>query len=131
MTKTETVLVKKAWGTEEIISNKAHCCKFLHVEPNKVCSLHKHIKKTEDFYCLAGEGVVEISGEIEKITVGDIIEVPTGAYHCFATATGMTLIESSTHHDDADVVRANASAELDQRKHWAIWEALGLPKEGK
>src|SRR5260370_31535729 len=107
MVKRETTLIKKAWGVEEVISNKSHCCKFLHVEPMQACSLHKHLKKTEDFYCLAGEGVVEISGEVEKLAVGDIIEVPTGAYHCFATPTGITPIESSTHHDDAALVQAN------------------------
>lgn len=126
-----TILKEKAWGCEEWISNNqtyGYCCKLLHVLPMFVCSLHKHLKKNEDFYVLAGEGVIEVSGERQKVTVGDIVRVPVGAYHCFATATGLTMIEASSFHREDDVVRANASAELDRRRHRDIWKALGLPE---
>src|SRR5260370_37398059 len=110
MVKRETTLIKKAWGVEEVISNKSHCCKFLHVEPMQACSPHKHLKKTEDFYCLAGEGAVEISGEVEKLAAGGIIEVPTGAHHCLATAPGMTLLASSIRLATRAVARTNGTA---------------------
>lgn len=102
----EGKLVPKVWGEEQYITNTdQYCGKFLHVEPGFVCSEHQHPVKEETFYVLAGHGAVSVNGGVRAVRVGDTIHIRPMDWHCFGTAGGMTLVEISTHHDDADVIR--------------------------
>lgn len=106
----EGKLVAKVWGEEQYITNTDNYCgKLLHVKPGFVCSDHCHKIKDETFYVLAGHGAIRINGGVRPITVGDTLWILPLDWHCFATAGGMTLLEISTHHDDADVERIRCS----------------------
>jgi mannose-6-phosphate isomerase-like protein (cupin superfamily) len=99
-------VVEKVWGEEEwIVNNDLYCSKLLHIKPGYVCSDHRHPIKDETFYVLAGHGAVRIGGGVRQVKVGDTIRIEPLTWHCFATAAGMTLLEISTHHEDADVER--------------------------
>jgi mannose-6-phosphate isomerase len=102
----EGKIVEKVWGEEQYITNtEKYCGKLLHIKPGYVCSDHRHVVKDETFYVLAGHGAIRIDGVVRQIKVGDTIRIEPFTWHCFATAGGMTLLEISTHHDDADVQR--------------------------
>lgn len=121
----ENKSVPKVWGAEQYVTNRPeYCAKFLTVLKGYVCSEHRHLVKTESFYVLEGSGIITVNGFITKVKEGDIVHIRRGAWHCFATASGMKLLEISTHHDDADVERSWESHALTQEDDPALWEAL-------
>lgn len=113
--------VIKAWGLEIILTNTPlYCAKFLIVDVGKQCSLHSHILKNETFLVLEGAPAIELGNTEHEALLsyhikgpGDSIFVPAGTLHRFGAPTGpVTLLEISSHHDDSDVVRAQASGSI-------------------
>ena len=109
------IRVEKAWGWEEIVSNSTqYCGKVLHVLPGKQCSLHYHILKDETFYLLDGdcEYQTELVPRRNKMVLGEPVHIPPGMLHRFASRGGCRLMEVSTEHSDADVVRLEPSGDF-------------------
>lgn len=109
--------VDKVWGFEQIVVNTPlYCAKFLHVQPGKKCSLHYHKIKDETFYVLDGECGMQTSlvapVPIPVMHKGQGQYIPPGLPHRFSSERGCILLEVSTHHDDADVVRLEPSGEI-------------------
>lgn len=117
MTEPHIRKVKKAWGVELWLLNhpgpNGYCCKKLIVEPGWICSMHRHHLKNESFIILSGRGYIELEGG-PPIAVGEghIIEVSAGRFHRFWSTSGMTILEISSFHDDADVERTTRSEKL-------------------
>lgn len=105
------IRIDKVWGFEQIICNTPlYCSKFLHVKPGMQCSLHYHRKKDETFYVLSGECTIEIGGlPTAVLTEGMSVRIEPASSHRFGSKDGCILIETSTHHDDADVFRLEES----------------------
>jgi D-lyxose ketol-isomerase len=113
----------KNWGVEEwLVNNELYCGKFLHIEKGKYCSLHYHVKKTEDFYVLKGAiqldyiwngdynaGVKPATMILEQ---GGVVHIDPLLAHRF---TGLKaeniLIEISTTHFEDDSYRLEPSCE--------------------
>lgn len=111
----------KQWGLEIWLTNTPlYCAKFLIVDAGKQCSLHSHILKSETFLVLEGAPAIELGNTEHEALLsyhikgpGDSIFVPAGTLHRFGAPTGpVTLLEISSHHDDSDVVRAQASGSI-------------------
>lgn len=123
----EGLVVNKDWGQEEYVcNNEDYCGKFLYVKPGYVCSIHRHLVKKETFYVLAGEGCIGVDGNIARVVQGNIVNIPVGIYHFFASVTGMTLLEISTHHEDTDCQRANQSHPLSWQRDREALLKMGL-----
>jgi len=115
-------VVTKIWGEEVYITNRPEfCSKWLYISPGYVCSLHYHPKKAESFHVVAGSGVIVVGSTLWPVSVGETLHVPRGTPHCFATLTGMTLLEVSTQHSDEDVCRINESHALDPVADAKLW----------
>lgn len=109
----DSIIVRKVWGEEEIICNTPlYAAKYLYVDAGFVCSEHRHLIKDETFFVLMGKGLISLSGKKQLVNPSDTIHVPPTVYHLFASVTGMTLLEISTHHSDDDVERLTTSHEL-------------------
>lgn len=113
--------VVKAWGKELWLVNKegpnGYCCKKLYVNAGHICSLHCHHKKNESFIVLGGNGYIELQSGLPHpapifVKKGDIVDVAAGVYHRFWSYEGLTMLEVSSHHDDADVCRIAESGKL-------------------
>jgi D-lyxose ketol-isomerase len=116
-------LVDKEWGFEQVVCNELeYCAKFLHVKPGKKCSLHYHSIKKETFHLMSGSVEVETRQKnVEGKMATFLVELPAhlkqitimpGTPHRFSSQEGAILLEISTHHDDADVVRLEPSGNL-------------------
>lgn len=117
-------MVSKRWGVEDwVINTPAYCGKVLIMEEGWQSSLHYHPVKDETMLCIAGSCVVEvypngIEGPKEFIALrheeGSALRLPPMTPHRFMTSMGdgCTLVEFSTFHDDADVVRYEETAPL-------------------
>ena len=116
----DRTIVSKRWGHEEwLINNDKYCAKFLWILPGYQCSLHYHPIKKESFCCLDGLVRVEyyIDGgkkRMDTILVGwrrDVLTLPPNTPHRFWSigTDGGLLLEVSTTHDNADVIRIEES----------------------
>lgn len=114
-------LVEKVWGSEDwIVNNNDYCGKILNLAPDGVSSLHKHRVKKETFLVIAGTVLLEImiventpEFHVLRSWALDAITIKPGVPHRFRALDGpATVIEFSTHHEDADVVRLEPSFRL-------------------
>lgn len=119
----DRVYVAKKWGLEEwLVNNPLYCAKLLWITPGYMCSLHYHKTKHETFCALDGLIRVEYYLEggkrrVDTILVGwrrDVLTLPPNTPHRFFSmgGDGGLLLEVSTTHDDADVVRIVESREI-------------------
>jgi len=105
-------VVEKGWGREVwLANNEEYCGKLLHFKAGKKFSLHYHLAKRETFYVLAGTldlffPDTETGNRLGKrLEPGDAVEIPRGLPHQIRAVTDATIIEVSTHHEDADSYR--------------------------
>jgi quercetin dioxygenase-like cupin family protein len=108
-------VVKKLWGSEEWIYNgpAGYCMKTLMLNPGFQSSLHFHPVKHETFLVVAGECEMEVDGSVERMVAGQGHIIPPNTKHRFRAVNGpCVVVEASTHHDDADVVRLEESKEI-------------------
>lgn len=125
--------VTKVWGTEIWLTNtNDYCAKFLLISPGYKCSLHCHRIKKETFFVLEGQAKIKLihpyNGSTEQLyNPGDYIELSPSTYHSFQSANyqPVLLLEVSTRHSDADVVRLVDSGPIEdldmdsELKSWA------------
>ena len=115
----------KVWGKEEYITNTPdYCGKVLYVNPGYVCSLHRHLQKKETFGVVFGSGIIRAGTVLHRVEAGSVIHISQKAWHRFATAKGMTLIEISTNHSELDVERRDESHKITQDTDPDLWELL-------
>lgn len=89
------------------MNEPGYCLKELRVTPGWMCSTHRHKVKSETFIVVSGHPRIEVASRGAFRHPGEIIHVPAGTIHLFAAYHGcpVSLLEVSTHHDDADVER--------------------------
>lgn len=78
--------------------NREYCKKLIIQLPGQSHPSHCHTKKEETFHVLYGTMEVLIDGRMKTLGAGDIMVVPRGTWHSFATRTGMIFEEISTTH---------------------------------
>lgn len=112
------IRIEKAWGYEVVVTNEPeYCAKFLHISPGKRCSLHYHGEKKETFFVQSGLVRLEqrgVRGESidELLKFGDSRTIMPKTPHRFSSVRGATILEISTHHEDADVTRIEPSGDI-------------------
>jgi D-lyxose ketol-isomerase len=120
--------VKKIWGSETWLENNdKYCAKILHLQSGYQCSLHYHNVKDETFIVLEGgvfletypvpeayvnEGIGHC--KIWTLYEGDKHRLKPKTPHRFWPTCwkGAIILEVSTKHDDADVVRLEESKKI-------------------
>ena len=79
--------------------------------------MHAHTVKDETFIVMNGNVILEhIDARGHKheevLGYGDTRHIAPGTYHRFSSYAGATILEVSSHHDDADVTRLEASSRI-------------------
>ncbi len=105
-------IVEKSWGHEVIIHNdERYCGKILVIKKDQRISLQYHLRKSETWYILRGQGtLVTIDAEqgVERelsVAPGQVVEIPSGAIHQLIAREDLELMEVSTQHFDNDTYR--------------------------
>lgn len=128
----ECAYIPKDWGYELVVRNdELYCIKQLHIAPGRQCSYHYHRIKTETFHVLRGTVTVEYAPVVEfgppagstalltpQLVVlgpGDYLHLPAGTRHRFSAEREATILEISTQHRDADVVRLVPGGPIDDQ----------------
>jgi len=108
--------VEKVWGKELWIVNRSYCGKKLILNKGFRCSMHYHENKDETFYILKGKVLIEIGNKKQIMLPGDSAWIPPGAKHRFTGLENSEIMEFSTHHEDSDSYRDDASGKVDLDK---------------
>jgi mannose-6-phosphate isomerase-like protein (cupin superfamily) len=61
------------------------------LEPRQQTERHYHAESEEFYYVLAGEGELEIDGELAPVGPGDAILIPAGAWHQIIAGSNSVL----------------------------------------
>ena len=105
--------IDKVWGEEIILVNwPEYCGKLLVLDKNAQSSYHYHEKKVETFYCIEGYATLTIEGKdymLAPFTRPKTIEA--GEKHMFRAVSEAVILEISTYHEEADVIRLTQSKE--------------------
>lgn len=102
--------VDKDWGWEAWVSNtELYCAKILKLNAGYQCSLHAHKVKDEEFHVIEGHVRLERDGFVHYLSAGEHLRISPGSFHRFSTTEGALILEVSTSHDDADVIRKEVS----------------------
>ena len=107
--------VNKDWGREIWLENTdLYCAKILELNPGWQCSLHYHLKKTETFLILDGivNLEIDVDGAAMTLIPGQKFQINPNTAHRFKSVDGATILEISTHHDDADSYRLEPSRRM-------------------
>lgn len=106
-------LIQKVWGTEEVlVNNEKYCAKILTIQPGGKSSLHFHKVKDETFIVRRGWCCLKHNGKYTVMYTGRIARILPGEIHGFSSGVHdqpCEILEISTPHDDADVVRLEPS----------------------
>ena len=108
--------VKKDWGKEEWIVNRAYCGKKLILDKGFRCSMHYHKIKDETFYILKGKVLMEAGNEKRIMLPGHSILIMPNTKHRFTGLEDSEIMEFSTHHEDSDSYREELSGKVDLSK---------------
>jgi len=105
--------VKKVWGSERwIVNNDFYCGKILTINKMFRSSLHYHKNKTETFYVIRGQVLLEVDDNAYMLTPGNAVDVYPGQKHRFTGLENSEMIEFSTHHEEEDSYRETKSSEV-------------------
>ena len=112
------------WGNEEwIVNNERYCGKILHINPGVYSSLHFHPVKDETFMCVEGLiGLAVVRGLYATVHImrgwaRDVVDLPHNTPHRFWAIDGTAeVVEFSSRHDDADVVRLDESRQITEEE---------------
>ena len=113
--------IKKEWGKEQWIVNRAYCGKKLILNKGYRCSMHYHKNKDETFYVLKGKVLMEIGNKKYIMHPDHSILIEPNTKHRFTGLEDSEIMEFSTHHEDSDSYREELSGKIDLSK-------LELPK---
>lgn len=104
-------IVKKVWGEEIwLINESEYCFKILNLNKGSAGSLHYHPKKKETFIVIGGKVKIEYDNKVYKLKAGTKpLTIYPNTPHRFTGLKESRILEISTHHDDADVVRIEES----------------------
>jgi len=103
--------VEKAWGEEIwLVNSGKYCGKLLLLDRGAESSYHYHKNKTETFYAIEGYAVLTVEGkEYILAPFARPKTIEPKEKHKFRGITETVILEISTYHDEADVVRLTES----------------------
>jgi len=100
----------KIWGeTEEIFNNGIVSVNHLKIKKGGHCSEHRHSKKSNIFFVISGNLVIEIWRGVSDETVvwpGESTTIEPGVYHKFRALTDVECLEIyEVRFDGEDIER--------------------------
>lgn len=108
------VFVSKKWGWEDWIYNGKYCGKILFIKAGKKTSFHYHKEKDEVIYVQSGmidlihnSDDDEMKSKKTLLNTNDAFRIKPQLRHRIIAVTDCYIFETSTHHDEKDIIRIN------------------------
>lgn len=101
---------ERPWGRYEVLDRgEGYQVKRIEIGPGKRFSLQKHLKRSERWIFVAGEGVATLGEDTFTVRVGSYLEVALGQVHRIQNTgkTPLVLIEvqQGSYLGEDDIVR--------------------------
>lgn len=98
------------------VINREYCKRLLLMLPGQNHPEHWHKTKDETFHLLYGSIDLILDGQHRRCEKNDVIVIPRGAKHAFATSTGVVIEEVSSTHAYGDSNYADMSITENQNR---------------
>lgn len=100
----------RPWGYYQVLSDAPdHKVKRIVVEKGGCLSLQRHIKRSEHWYAVAGEGHATIEGTVIGLRQGISVDIPRGAVHRLENTSSGNLViievQTGTYFGEDDIER--------------------------
>ena len=111
MRKEKVEKIDKVWGCELwIVNSDLYCGKLLCIDEGAQGSYHYHEEKTETFWCMEGQVLLNINGKDYNLTYSASPKtIEPGEPHSIYGVGESVILEVSTPHSEEDVVRLSKS----------------------
>lgn len=98
---------KRPWGNFKLfIENQKSTVKLLEVKAGKKISLQYHKKRSEFWYVVSGEGIVQIGNKSKNIKAGQSIYIERLCLHRITSKVDMLILEIAFGgFKESDIVR--------------------------
>ena len=101
---------ERPWGRYLVLDDHLdYKIKRIEVNPNARLSYQYHMKRSETWVIINGEGIVTIEGKIKNIYKGDTIIIPKSAKHRIENTGNDKLIfievQTGTYFGEDDIIR--------------------------
>ena len=101
---------ERPWGRYFVLDdNLEYKIKRIEVNPKSRLSYQYHMKRSETWVIINGEGIVTIEGKIKNIYKGDTIIIPKSAKHRIENTGNDKLIfievQTGTYFGEDDIIR--------------------------
>ena len=102
--------VSRPWGSFKVLSQGDNfLVKQLCVAPHSQISLQSHQHRSEHWVLVEGQGVVELNGEVVRLSQGQSISIGLNEHHRLSNDTEKTLkiieVQTGVLLDESDIVR--------------------------
>lgn len=85
---------EKSWGEFRVLCTEEHAMTVkLLIHAGKSMSYHCHQERAEVWAVLSGEGIAVLDGKREKVSAGDVIQLPRGHRHSLEALSDLDVIE--------------------------------------
>jgi mannose-6-phosphate isomerase-like protein (cupin superfamily) len=99
---------ERPWGYfRQFVKNSPVTVKIISIKPNEALSVQSHVKRSEFWRVLKGEGVFLLGDEEKPVKTGEEVKISVGVKHSLkAGAGGIEILEiSSGDFDENDEIR--------------------------
>ncbi len=101
---------ERPWGNYQVLlKNPGFQVKRIEIKPGLQFSLQKHLKRSEKWIVVSGQGLATVGSAQHKVSPGDFLEIPCGEVHRMKnTGTeSLVIIEVQFGHylGEDDIVR--------------------------
>lgn len=91
----------RPWGEYWVLEDaETHKVKRILVNPGQRLSLQYHLKRAEVWTIVQGSGEVTIDDSIQTLNVGDVAQIPLGAYHRIENKTSEPMVFIEVQYGD-------------------------------
>ena len=91
----------RPWGSYVVLEDAAdHKVKELLVRPGKRLSYQRHLKRSEHWFIIRGEGYVILDGIETPVRAGDTVDVPVGTCHRIGNSSTADLVLIEVQHGE-------------------------------
>ena len=90
----DVMFAEKSWGTYTVLDAQPGSMTIrVKIKAGNAMSYHSHEHRDEVWSVLSGTGKVTLNDEIESISAGSVIRIPSGTKHSIMAETDLTVIE--------------------------------------
>jgi mannose-6-phosphate isomerase-like protein (cupin superfamily) len=101
---------ERPWGNYTVLHTDGICLvKKLAVNPGKRISLQSHKFRSEHWFIVSGQGIVELDGVEMQVQSGDSVDVPIGSKHRISCSSAKPLVfievQTGSSFSEDDITR--------------------------